>query len=167
VPLFHMIVVTVFAGLLGLSRSAQVSVVLPVALVVPGEEWVMPATLLPVHPESVRVTVSVCLAAVVLTPGEIVALPVTVHEIAGLGALAAMAEPDPTMTPMGSEMAPTSAMLTKRDDLDICPPCRTNGGIVCRMAPRRSSGRRQRFLTGLNEMTPVVSRGRRDRRGRP
>jgi hypothetical protein len=88
-PLFQLIELFVVTGLLFLARSAQVSVVVPVDDVVVGELLVIPATLLFVQPERLVVTVSVCMAGVLLTPGEIVAVPVRVHEIVGFDPAAA------------------------------------------------------------------------------
>jgi len=80
----------------------------------PAELPVIPATLLPVHPDNVMLTVMVCLAAVSLTPGEIVALPVTLHEMAGFGAFAASAEPDPTTTLNGMAAATINMTVVSR-----------------------------------------------------
>src|SRR5271154_6780035 len=80
IQLIELFVVT---GALFLARSAQTSGVVPVDDVVVLELPVIPGTLLFVQPERWVVTVSVCMFCVLLTPGEIVAVPEIVHEIVG------------------------------------------------------------------------------------
>lgn len=112
-PLFQSMVFTVFTGALFLARSAQVSAFLPVDTVVFEPLLVIPATLLCVQPDKLVVTVRVCLAGVLLTPGEIVAVPVRVQVMDGFG-LAAAAGPAASVAETGTIAATTTRAETRR-----------------------------------------------------
>jgi hypothetical protein len=112
VLLFQLIELFVVTGLLFSARLAQVSVEVPVDDVVVGELLVIPATLLFVQPERLVVTVSVCICGVLLTPGEIVAEPEMVHEIAGFDP--ATAGPAAARRVMGLMAAATNRTVPSR-----------------------------------------------------
>jgi hypothetical protein len=106
-------VFTVFTGVLFLPRVAQDSFFFPVDSVVFDPLLVIPATLLSVQSDKLVVTVRVCTAGVLLTPDEIVAVPVMVHVMDGFG-LAATAGPAASVAEMGTMAATTTRAETRR-----------------------------------------------------
>ena len=141
-PLFQWMVSTVLETAFFV-REEQFSAFLDVLEVVPGELLVIPGTELPVHDERCTVTVMVWMAAFELSPGEIVADPLSVHERLGGGPLAAHATPGAKSTPTLSAMtATTPQRLRQAFSSHTTPygaPC-TGATSPGGAAPRRSQG---------------------------
>lgn len=125
-PLFQLIELFVVTGALSVVRSAQSSGVVPVDDVVVLELLVIPGTLLFLHFERWVVTVSVCICSVLVTPGEIVAVPEILHETAGFDP--ATAGPAAATRVMGLMAATANRTVPRRVFKEIT-------FLVCNAAP--------------------------------